>query len=57
MDDALVTQAEAARLLHTSRQYIRYLILRGKLRSVTVAGRPHVLRESLQHFLKDPETR
>jgi len=48
----LISQAEAARMRGVNRAAIRDLIRRGRLRTVTVAGRELVIRSEIEKFEK-----
>ena len=48
----LISQAEAARIRKVTRAAITDLIRRGKLRSVTVGGRPLVFRREVESFVR-----
>jgi excisionase family DNA binding protein len=53
----LISQAEAARYRGVSRAAITDLIRRGKLRSVTVAGRALVYRSEVEGYKPEPPGR
>jgi hypothetical protein len=47
-----ISQAQAARIRAVTRQAIGDLIKRGRLRSVSLAGRTLVLRSEVEHFIE-----
>jgi hypothetical protein len=51
-----ISQAEAARLRGVSQQAIANLISRGRLKSVSVAGRTFVYRSEVEAFEAKPKT-
>jgi Helix-turn-helix domain len=51
----LISQAEAARIRGVSQQAIANLIRRGRLASVSVAGRTLVLRTDVETFIPKPK--
>jgi hypothetical protein len=48
--DELVTMAEAARLRGVTHQAIADLVKRGRLRSMDIAGRPHVFKDEVLNY-------
>jgi len=48
---SLISQAEAGRLLGLTRSRVGQLIQEGKLVTITIAGRPLVVAQSLQQFI------
>lgn len=57
LDNAWISQAEAARLRQVSRQAIARLVKRGRLRTATIAGYVLVNREDVMNFTALPAGR
>jgi excisionase family DNA binding protein len=53
--DKLISQAEAARFRGVSKQAIANLISRGRLKTVTVAGRILLYRSEVEAFAAQPK--
>jgi excisionase family DNA binding protein len=50
-----ISQAEAARIRGVSQQAIKNLIVRGRLRSLTIGGKILVLRSEVEAFVAKPK--
>lgn len=55
LDKQYISQAEAARIRSVSQQAIANLIRRGRLKSITIAGKALLLRSDVEGFVAKPK--